>query len=77
MVKGTVTRDYNGLKVVWLKRPDFLLLADIGFNFFDCLFNLLLIFKILMQFAHIVFEFHLSLQKMRLLKSPFRGSSIF
>ncbi len=51
--------------MVWLKRPDCLLQADKGFKFFNCPFNLLLIFKIIMQFAHLVFEFHLSLQKMR------------
>ena len=48
-----------------VKKAYFLLQADEGFKFFNCPFNLLLIFKILMQFAHLVFEFHLSLQKMR------------
>ena len=51
--------------MVWLKRPDFLLPPDIGFNFFNGPVIILLIFKILMQFAHIVFEFQLRFQKMR------------
>ena len=58
--------------MVWLKRPDFLLQADKGYKFFNCPLNLLLIFKILMQFAHLVFEFHLSLQKMRAGLSQFQ-----
>ncbi len=42
--------------MVWLKRSDFLLQADKGFKFFNCPFNLLLIFKVLKQFAHIALE---------------------
>ena len=51
-LKGLGHEIRNGLKVVWLKRPDFFLQADEGFKFFNCPFNLLLILKILMQFAH-------------------------
>ena len=68
--------------MVWLKRPDLVVRPDISFNFLNSFFYLLLIFKVLKQFAHIAFEFHLRFQKMReglsrLLKSPFRRSSSF
>ena len=54
--------------MVWYNRPDLLLPPDISLNFFKCPFNILFIFKIIMQGAQIAFEFHLSFQKMRRVK---------
>ena len=61
-LKGTGTRDQN--------RSELVLLSDIGQQFLNCPFNILLMFKILMQGTQIVFEFHSSFQKMRENFSP-------
>ena len=44
----------------WFKSPKLLLPPDINLNFFNCPFNILLIFKILMYGTHKAFEFYLS-----------------
>ena len=48
-LKGSGTRDYNWLKVEWLNKPDLTLPPDISLHFFNCLFNILFKFWILMQ----------------------------
>ena len=53
------------MKVVWLNRPDLILPPDISLNFLKCPFDILFIFKILMQGTQIVFEFHMSFQKIQ------------
>ena len=37
-IKGTGTRDSNGLKVIWLNKPKLVLPPDVSFNFYDCTF---------------------------------------
>ena len=50
--------------MTWLNRPGLVLPPDISLNSFKCPFNIVYIFKTLLQGTHLAFEFHLSFQKL-------------